>query len=30
MAVGSYDMKGGAAAILCAMAKLAKENLAAP
>jgi len=24
---GSYDMKGGAAAILCAMAKLAKENL---
>ena len=24
---GSYDMKGGAAAILCAIAKLAKENL---
>jgi acetylornithine deacetylase len=24
---GSYDMKGGAAAILCAMAKLAKEKL---
>nr|HEV7955048.1 M20/M25/M40 family metallo-hydrolase [Candidatus Acidoferrales bacterium] len=24
---GSYDMKGGAAAILCAMAKLANENL---
>jgi acetylornithine deacetylase len=24
---GSYDMKGGAAAILCAMAKLAKETL---
>jgi acetylornithine deacetylase len=24
---GSYDMKGGAAAILCAMAKLAQENL---
>jgi acetylornithine deacetylase len=24
---GSYDMKGGAAAILCAVAKLAKENL---
>ena len=24
---GSYDMKGGAAAILCAMAQLAKENL---
>jgi acetylornithine deacetylase len=24
---GSYDMKGGAAAILCAMAKLAKESL---